>query len=136
MSAKVLSYLNPNIEFYDNWGEFEEERTLHKNISIHELANKGYVDELKNAVQLLLEQTDYKCLEDGSLEESFNLKNDNGDSPLMEAVSHGHYEMAETLVLNGADVNLKCAQGISPLEKALEMHNDKVIKLLVDHGAI
>ena len=135
MNAKVLSYLNPNFESYDNWSDFEKGHTTHKSFSVHELAHNGDVDELKNAVQLLLDQTSYGCLEDGSMEEAFNQESDQGMSPLMEAVANGHFDMVKTLILNGADVNKKCSIGKSPLSKAMELNNDKMIKLLIDNGA-
>ena len=135
MNAKVLSYLNPNFESYDNWADFEKEHTSHKSVSVHELAHNGKVDELKRAVQLLLEQTNYECLEDGSMEEAFNQESDQGLSPIMEAVSNEHFDMVKILILNGADVNQKCSIGKSPLEKSMELNNDKITKLLIDNGA-
>ena len=76
-----------------------------------------------------------------------NYHEESGYSPLLLAVEQGHLELAEILLANGADVNLRGAQGTwSPLIHAVETASvvaielgrrpdNRMIQLLLAHGA-
>jgi uncharacterized protein len=76
-----------------------------------------------------------------------NYHEDSGYSPLLLAIEQGHVELAEILLANGADVNLRGAQGTwTPLIQAVETASvvatelnrrpdNRVIEMLLAHGA-
>lgn len=55
-----------------------------------------------------------------------------GLTPLHEAASFGHPEIAETLIARGADVNMG---SIAPLHAAARKGHVAIVKLLLHHGA-
>jgi len=88
-------------------------------------------------------------LEGGS---NINQKDVDGNSALVLAILNKHYDLAQTLVARGADVNLANKAGRSPLYTAVDLRNEEysprpslketdkltaldVIKLLLDKGA-
>ena len=57
-------------------------------------------------------------------------------TPLSLAAMHGHLEVAELLLLRGAEVNFKSEGAVcSALRKAVEKKKMKMVKLLIKHGA-
>lgn len=64
-----------------------------------------------------------------------NHKNHKGYSPLMLSVYHGHYEVSELLLTNGADPNSSDLSGNTILMGAAFKGDVDLIKLLVLHGA-
>jgi ankyrin repeat protein len=47
-----------------------------------------------------------------------NAKTDNGYTPLHTASQHDHRDIAELLIIKGADVNVKTDDGRTPLQTA------------------
>jgi len=54
---------------------------------------------------------------------------------LFIAAGEGHYDVVELLLNNGADVNLRCKDGDSPLCYAVYGGNYRVVELLLRNGA-
>lgn len=70
-----------------------------------------------------------------TFEASFNIRSKQGNTPLIAAVNNNQYEMAKTLILNGADVNASNKEGETALLKAKSLHNDQMTQLLIENGA-
>lgn len=58
-----------------------------------------------------------------------------GRTALMEAVIGGKDDVADVLLRHSADVEAKDLQGLSPLTRARQQGNLKMVHLLLDHGA-
>lgn len=58
-----------------------------------------------------------------------------GETPLISAVACGRHKVAQYLLENGADPNLKDASGTPPLHHAVMADSLKCVKLLLKHGA-
>jgi len=58
-----------------------------------------------------------------------------GGTPLENAVSHGHAEMAKFLLSNGAQVNARAIYGRTPLHVAAWRDDAAIGRLLLEHGA-
>ena len=56
-------------------------------------------------------------------------------TPLLLAAWHGHKEIDELLIANGADVNAKGADGRTPLDLAIKYNKTEIADLLRKHGA-
>lgn len=56
-------------------------------------------------------------------------------APLNSAVAGDHYEIAAKLIEAGANVNVKQADGFTPLMSASQNGNAQMVKLLLAHGA-
>ena len=52
-----------------------------------------------------------------------------------DAIKSKNEEIVAMLVENGADVNLECDLGWTPLFYALNHGNSAIVELLIDHGA-
>ena len=64
-----------------------------------------------------------------------NLTNDKGDSLLMLATYHGHYDVSRLLLEHGADPNVLNDKSQSPLAGAVFKKEQKIIELLLEWGA-
>jgi ankyrin repeat protein len=64
-----------------------------------------------------------------------NAKNKYAWTPLHEAVSGGHKEIAELLTAGGADVNAKNKWGGTPLQWAARGGHKEIVELLIAKGA-
>ena len=67
---------------------------------------------------------------------NLNIKDNEGNTPL-HLIQVGEPKIAELLILNGADVNAKNLKNQTPLQifATLECIEDKVVELLISHGA-
>ena len=59
----------------------------------------------------------------------------NGKTPLLQSAIHGQYNVAKTLIDNGADVNKVDDDGESPLMFAVIVESIPIINLLIKSGA-
>ena len=90
-------------------------------ISIHEAVEKGNVEAVKQYLNA-----------GGDLE----AKGGWGKrTPLHSAAQFGHKEIAELLIVKGADVNMKNRFGWTPLAFAAERSHKEVVELLIAKGA-
>ena len=64
-----------------------------------------------------------------------DVKRDDPFTPLHWAALHGHKEIAELLITNGADVNATTAWGSTPLHKAAQNGHKEIVELLIAKGA-
>ncbi|OBT38924.1 hypothetical protein VE00_10715 [Pseudogymnoascus sp. WSF 3629] len=64
-----------------------------------------------------------------------NLKDEDDDSILLNAIRHGHEEVVELLLKRGAKVNMKDRNQITPLVEAVLLGNEPIAKLLLNKGA-
>ncbi len=65
-----------------------------------------------------------------------NAKDNEGDSPLLAALTNRQKEMGELLVNRGAQVNVKMAKGgWTPLHLAVLLKDEDLVRLLVEKGA-
>ena len=64
-----------------------------------------------------------------------SLAMNDGTTPLMAAVSNGHYEAAKVLVAAGADLNASDSHGRTALHHAISWRDEKSARLLVKKGA-
>jgi len=65
-----------------------------------------------------------------------NAKQQEGFTPLLEAVQNGQLNMVQMLIKHRADVNLAKDDGVSPLALARQLGRVEVTDLLVENGAI
>ncbi|MDB4668894.1 ankyrin repeat domain-containing protein [bacterium] len=63
-----------------------------------------------------------------------NLKGSGGTTPLHGAAFHGHKEVAELLIAEGADVNAKNEDVETPLDRAIQLKEAEIADLLRKHG--
>lgn len=64
-----------------------------------------------------------------------NSKDNDGDAPLHIAALHGHKEIVELLLANGANVNVKDSEGRTPFDEAIRRGHEDVFELLRKHTA-
>lgn len=83
------------------------------------------LSQANNAIKILIEH--------GA---NVNIQNNLGETPLFKAVENNSYDTAALLLNLGADVNKKDNYNLDPLYEALSNQNDKMIELLIAHGAI
>jgi ankyrin repeat protein len=91
---------------------------------LHWIARFGLCDAAK---EWLRRKGDETC--------AVNATDSNGERPLMYAVNHGHYAMAELLLDKGADVNAQGGYLRNALQAASSEDYEAVVKLLLDKGA-
>ena len=58
-----------------------------------------------------------------------------GSTALGHAAKHGHNEIAELLIENGADVSAKSLKGLTPLHYAAANGHKEIAELLIAKGA-
>jgi len=63
-----------------------------------------------------------------------NERDEDGYTPLHEAVYNGHFEIAKYLISQGANVNAKDDNGDTPLHEAAFTHNIEIVKYLISKG--
>ena len=63
-------------------------------------------------------------------------KTDSGETALMLAASLGHIKNVRALIAAGADVNARDKENKMPLNYAKENDHDRIVKLLLSHGAV
>jgi len=66
---------------------------------------------------------------------SIEVKDKDGLTPLMAAISYNQWSAAKTLIQDGADVNAMDNYGQTPLSYAVYRQNIAAISLLVQHGS-
>lgn len=64
-----------------------------------------------------------------------NKVNKNGKSPLIEAIYHNHYDIAEFLIDSGADISLQDKNTGTSMHIASAKGNVEILQLLIDNGA-
>jgi ankyrin repeat protein len=64
-----------------------------------------------------------------------NVQNQDGKTPLHEALTYGALEVVRLLLKHGADVEAKDNYGKTALQVAAEYGHNKVVELLREHGA-
>ena len=99
----------------------EPPTTKAPDISIHKAAKEGNIEAVK---QHLAAGTDVDA-------RAIIL---GGKTPLSQAASGGHKEVAELLIAEGADVNAKDAYGTTPLDSAIKRRRTETADLLRKHG--
>ena len=65
----------------------------------------------------------------------FNAKMDDGETALHAASKNGHWETAQWLIENGADINAKDMNGKTVLIYAAQKEQFALIPWLIEHGA-
>lgn len=73
------------------------------------------------------------CLE--RLNMNPDMKDNAGYTPLHEACSRGHLEVAQILLLYGANHSETALSGIRPLHEAIENGHVEIVRLLISYGA-
>lgn len=63
------------------------------------------------------------------------MKDNAGYTPLHEACSRGHLEVAQILLLYGANHSETALSGIRPLHEAIENGHVEIVRLLISYGA-
>jgi len=69
-----------------------------------------------------------RCLDDG---EDVNIRDRDGETPLLQACANGHREIAEILLSHGADINARNNFGKTALHQA---SSREVAELLISRG--
>jgi len=64
-----------------------------------------------------------------------DVRDENGNTPLMLAAYHGHADTVRMLVARGADVDQRNERDQSPVAGAVFKGEDDVVRVLVDAGA-
>jgi len=114
---------NPNLYSRNGW------------TPLYIAANKGYT----NIATKLLFQYGRNSTTKGTSYHTLNvdmaIQNTVGGTVLMVASMQGHYQIVESLLRSGADVNVKDKQNWTALMKAADKGNLEVVKLLLANGA-
>ena len=102
---------------------------------VYSLHGSKVIRNTKNFELLLHHAVEHELLSDGLLEnrqQSINLADSKGRTPLHIAAEYGRTEYARQLIENGANVNLKDQQGRTPFDLAT---SDAMIELLIINKA-
>src|SRR3990167_7221926 len=67
---------------------------------------------------------------------SINHLNHGSETPLLCSVKEHNYEMAELLLLNGADLLITNTEGLSPLHFSAKLLSVNISKLLVEYSSL
>ncbi len=89
--------------------------------SIHDAAKSDNIDQLKSFID--------KGYNVNAIEEK------TGWTPLHSAVSFGHISIAELLINNGANVNMRSHSGFTPLHIAVDQGNVSLVEFLISKEA-
>ena len=100
------------------WKEYEESK--YENLSLFDLIKNGKIDLVK------------KKIESGA---DVNIKDNDGNSPLILASSEGCIEIVKLLIDHGVGVDVKNNNGDTSLYWAAEKGHSEIVKLLLEHGA-
>lgn len=111
------------------------------NIKLTQLLLDNHVDVNNISNQLALHRAceigNYKHVE-LLLNNNVSLRNDTEQRilliPLHAVIIHNHFEIVKLLIQRGADINQEDWFGNSPLHKALECENEKIIEYLISSG--
>ena len=91
-----------------------------RHLNLYEAAESGDIEAVK---QHLADGTDIELKCTGC-----------GSTALGHAAKHGHNEIAELLIENGADVSAKSLKGLTPLLYAVAEGQEEVVDLLIAAG--
>ena len=92
-----------------------------RHLNLYEAAESGDIEAVK---QHLADGTDIELKCTGC-----------GSTALGHAAKHGHNEIAELLIENGADVSAKSLKGLTPLHYAAVNGHKEIAELLIAKGA-
>ena len=92
-----------------------------RHLNLYEAAESGDIEAVK---QHLADGTDIELKCTGC-----------GSTALGHAAKHGHNEIAELLIENGADVSAKSLKGLTPLHYAAANGHKEIAGLLIEKGA-
>ena len=92
-----------------------------RHLNLYEAAESGDIEAVK---QHLADGTDIELKCTGC-----------GSTALGHAAKHGHNEIAELLIENGADVSAKSLKGLTPLHHAASEGHKEIAELLIAGGA-
>lgn len=104
----------------------------------------GQINKINNNGETVLHWAAYSnnpniikmALADKNIQKIINKQNKKGRTPLhFNALQWGNLEVAKSLILKGADLNIKDINGQTPLDYALALRKWDLAKLYIDSGA-
>jgi len=131
-----------NLHAVDRWGLNPLENAVQNNRS--QVANFLFINGAKLSHNFLEERLfpavnngdleKVKILLENSSEESVNLADYDGKTPILIAAMKGHQELVTYLIQRGANLNVVDRFGETPLKEALHHHHDDIVKTLQEQG--